>query len=153
MWRMFIKESDDCIEKVAVNQDTGEFVSCTQSRDGYLYSVYRDNVIKMGWKSVQDFLQKKYRYVRYADPRKGVKRAGYMEVDYDTERKREVDLLLHYGSILLGMQNKAAERRKYTLAKEIDELCALIASYGEMSKEEAHTRISDLVASKGEASD
>lgn len=152
MWRMFIKENEDRIEKVAVNQETGEFMSYKQSMDGYLYSVYKDNIMKMGWKSVREFLQKKYRYVRYTDPRRGIKRAGYMEVDYDTERKREVDLLLHYGTILMGMQNKAAESRKHALAQELDELCSQIASYGEMSKEEARTRISEL-ASKGDVSD
>lgn len=59
MWRMFVRELSDRVYKTAVNQETGEWRSCVQHKDGYIYSVEQKNVRDMGWKSVREFLQKK----------------------------------------------------------------------------------------------
>lgn len=130
MWRMFIKEGPEHIEKVAVNQETGERLQYIQTKHGLVFSETHNNIFDMGWESVREYLQKRYRYLRFDDPQRGIKRTGYIEVDYEAEMQREKSLMLDYGVMLLEMLEKADASRKADWERELQSLYSSLARHG-----------------------
>lgn len=50
--------SDDFTEVRIINTETGDFTSWCES-DGLCFSKWHDNVLKMGWPSVKEFIKKR----------------------------------------------------------------------------------------------